>query len=92
MLDAHDVGREAGVSEDVFRSIFDACDQCGRYTTKRMSFHHREGELETDSDSDCDSFDLKLECVFLRASDLDTKESLDLYQYQKNQGLATCKN
>lgn len=90
MLDAHDTGREAGISEDVFRSIFYACEQCGRYTTKRMSFHHREGELETDFDSG--SFDLKLECVFLRASDWDANERPDSYQCQTNHCLDTCKN
>lgn len=49
LLDAHDIGHEAGVSEDVFKAIFYTCGQCGRYMTERISFNHNE---EADSDRD----------------------------------------
>lgn len=71
MLDCHDVGREAGVSEDIFRSIFHACSQCGRYMTERMSSHHNEGEEEEELGSDVE-LAAKLECIYLRTGlDLD---------------------
>lgn len=42
LLDAHNSDHAAGVPEDVFRSIFYACKQCGRYMTQRVSRDHHE--------------------------------------------------
>lgn len=42
LLDAHNSDNAAGVSEDVFRSIFYACKQCNRYMTQRVSRDHHE--------------------------------------------------
>ncbi|KAF9471606.1 hypothetical protein BDN70DRAFT_901209 [Pholiota conissans] len=50
VLDVHDVGNEAGISEDVFRAIFYTCRQCGRYMTERLSFSHNEDDTDIDFD------------------------------------------
>ncbi len=42
LLDAHNSDHAAGVPEDVFRSIFYICKQCGRYMTQRVSREHHE--------------------------------------------------
>lgn len=47
LLDAHNTDHAAGVPENVFRSIFYLCKQCGRYMTQRVSRdHHEDTDLE----------------------------------------------
>ena len=42
LLNAHNADHAAGVPENVFRSIFYTCKQCGRYMTQRISRNHHE--------------------------------------------------
>ncbi len=42
LLDVHNSDHAAGVSEEVFRSIFYVCEQCNRYMTQRVSRDHYE--------------------------------------------------
>ena len=42
LLDVHNSDHAAGVSEEVFRSIFYVCEQCNRYMTQRVSRDHHE--------------------------------------------------
>lgn len=42
LLDAHNSDHAAGVPENIFRSIFYLCKQCGRYMTQRVSREHHE--------------------------------------------------
>ena len=62
LLDAHNVGQSAGVPEDVFREIFYACTECGRYMTQRVSFNHRDSDWDDWDFSDSES----PLCVYLR--------------------------
>ncbi len=87
LLDAHNIGRKAGVSEDVFKSIFYACNQCGRYVTDRMAFNHHDGE--TGEDADADSYGLKPECLYLRMESKDSEAGLSAYKYRKMHCLDT---
>lgn len=41
-LDAHGVGRAAGICESVFKNIFYTCGQCNHYMTERISPNHHE--------------------------------------------------
>lgn len=41
-LDVHGLGGHGGVPEDVFKTIFYACRQCGRYMTARLMWNHHE--------------------------------------------------
>lgn len=73
LLDAHNVGQEAGVDERTFRSIFHVCHHCGRYMTSRMaSPHHDKDEFgESDSgDTELQNANLNhrslLGCIYLR--------------------------
>lgn len=46
LLDAHNTDHAAGVPENIFRSIFYTCKQCGRYMTQRVSRdHHEDADL-----------------------------------------------
>lgn len=90
LLDAHNMGCEPGVSEDVFRSIFHACDQCGRYV-KRMAFHHRDGDVGEDLDSDSDRLDLPQECVYQR-TESDGGGCLSAREYQRVHYPDRCKS
>ncbi len=50
LLDAHNSDHAAGVPEDVFRSIFYLCKQCGRYMTQRVSReHHEDADIGDDT-------------------------------------------
>lgn len=47
LLDVHGMGGAAGVPETVFKAIFYACGQCGRYMTKRiLPNHHEDADLD----------------------------------------------
>lgn len=61
LVDAHNIGHEAGIPEDTFRAIFHVCDQCGRYMTKRLSMHHSDWDDESESESDGPS-----KCIYIR--------------------------
>lgn len=50
MLDAHNVGHEAGVPEEVFKVIFYICPHCGQYMTQRVAFNHVEDAEFTEGD------------------------------------------
>lgn len=61
LLDAHNVGQAAGVSENVFKEIFYTCAECGRYMTQRVSFsHHDDSDDWEFSDSEHSL------CIYLR--------------------------
>lgn len=91
LLDAHNLGCERGVSEDVFRSIFHACDQCGRYVTQRMAYHHQDGDVGEDIYSDSESLDWPRECVFLRMGS-DAGGRLSAHEYRRTHCLGPCKS
>lgn len=55
LLDAHNVGQEAGVSEEMFKAIFYTCYCCGRYMTQRMAFQHHDEDEFCDDESDTES-------------------------------------
>lgn len=62
LLDAHNSDHAAGVPENIFRSIFYLCGQCGRYMTQRVWRNHHE-------DADFDDY---IGCINLRpARDLE---------------------
>lgn len=46
LLDAHNSDHATGVPENIFRSIFYLCGQCGRYMTQRVSRDHHEPDDE----------------------------------------------
>ena len=87
LLDVHNIGRESGVSDDIFKSIFYACNLCGRYVTNRMAFNHHDGE--TGEDTDADSFGLELDCLYLRMEYKDSEGCLSAHKYRKMHCLDT---
>ena len=75
LVDAHNVGHEAGIPEDAFRAIFHMCDQCGRYMTKRLSLHHIDWDEDFESEYDGPS-----RCIYLRQEE---EESMNATEYKK---------
>ena len=49
LLDAHSSDHAAGVPENIFRSIFYLCGQCGCYMMQRVSRDHHKDMVEFDS-------------------------------------------
>lgn len=46
-LDVHGVGGASGIPENIFKAMFYACGQCGRYMTRRiLENHHEDGDLD----------------------------------------------
>lgn len=54
LLDAHNSDHAAGVPENIFKSIFYVCSQCGRYMTRRVSGdHYEDADLDDKADTIC---------------------------------------
>lgn len=76
LVDAHNVGHEAGLPEDAFRAMFHACGQCGRYMTKRLSVHHSDWDEDYESESNGPS-----KCIYLRRQE--EKELINAEEYKQ---------
>ena len=61
LVDAHNVGHEAGIPEEAFKALFHMCGQCGRYMTKRLFVHHSNWDEDYESEYSGES-----ECIYLR--------------------------
>ncbi|KJA16433.1 hypothetical protein HYPSUDRAFT_207028 [Hypholoma sublateritium FD-334 SS-4] len=88
LLDAHNMGCESGVSEDVFQSIFHACEHCGRYVTQRMAYHHHDGDGDAEEGSDTG---WPQECIYLR-TESDAGGCLSAREYRRIHCPGPCKS
>ncbi len=75
LVDAHNVGHEAGIPEDAFKTLFHTCDQCGRYMTKRLFVHHIDWDEDFESE-----YNGPIGCIYLRQEE---KVSINVTEYKK---------
>ena len=75
LVDAHNVGHEAGIPEDSFKTLFHTCDQCGRYMTKHLFVHHIAWDEDFKSE-----YNGPIGCIYLRQEE---KVSINVTEYKK---------